>query len=151
MGHSPCFRSEAGSYGKDKKGIFRQHQFEKIELVQIVEGKKSYEALEDIRSDAENILKKLKLPYRVVNLCSGDIGFGASKTYDIEVWIPSQNQYREISSCSNFECFQSMRMKSKYREGNKKYYLHTLNASGLPIGRTLMAIIENYQDNSGKI
>ena len=149
--HSPCFRSEAGSYGKDKTGIFRQHQFEKVELVQFVEEDKSYDALENIKKDAEYILKLLDLPYRVVNLCSGDIGFGASKTYDIEVWLPSQKKYKEISSCSNFGSFQTQRMNSKYIIFNKKKYLHTLNASGLSVGRTLIAIIENYQDGLGNI
>ena len=150
--HSSCFRSEAGAYGKDKKGIFRQHQFEKVELVKIVEPETSYQELEYLKEDAEDILKKLELPYRIVNLCSGDIGFGSAKTYDIEVWLPSQKQYKEISSCSNFESFQSLRMNSKYRKKDKsKSYVHTINGSALPIGRTLVAIIENYQDSKGDV
>lgn len=151
--HSPCFRSEAGSYGKDTKGMIRQHQFEKVELVQVVEPEKSYEALEQLTQHAETILQRLNLPYRVVALCSGDVGFCAAKTYDIEVWLPSQNKYREISSCSNTETFQARRLQARYRaEANAKTeYLHLLNGSGLAVGRALIAIIENYQDKDGNI
>jgi seryl-tRNA synthetase len=151
--HSPCFRSEAGSYGKDTRGMIRQHQFEKVEMVQLVEPDKSYDALEELTGHAENILQKLGLPYRTVILCGGDIGFSASLTYDIEVWLPGQDKYREISSCSNFEAFQARRMKARWRnpETNKPELLHTLNGSGLAVGRTLVAVMENYQDKDGKI
>lgn len=151
--HTPCFRSEAGSYGKDTRGMIRQHQFEKIELVQLVKPETSYQALEELLSHAEAILQKLELPYRVVNLCGGDLGFSAAKTYDIEVWLPAQNIYREISSCSNFEDFQARRMQARYRdpETGKPALLHTVNGSGLAIGRTLVAILENYQQADGKI
>ncbi len=151
--HSPCFRSEAGSYGKDTRGIIRQHQFEKVELVQIVQPENSYSALEELTINAEEILKRLNLSYRVVALCAGDLGFSAAKTYDIEVWLPSQNMYREISSCSNFESFQARRMQARYRDSktNKPELLHTLNGSGLAIGRTLIAIMENYQTKTGDI
>lgn len=151
--HSPCFRSEAGSYGKDTRGMIRQHQFEKVEMVQLVKPDSSYDALEDLTGHAENILKKLNLPYRVVTLCGGDLGFSAAKTYDIEVWLPGQNKYREISSCSNFEAFQARRMKARWRnpETNKPELLHTLNGSGLAVGRTLIAVMENYQDKEGNI
>lgn len=151
--HSPCFRSEAGSYGKDTRGMIRQHQFEKVEMVQLVKPETSYDVLEEILSHAETILQKLELPYRVVNLCGGDLGFSAAKTYDIEVWLPGQNKYREISSCSNFEAFQARRMKARWRnpETNKIELLHTLNGSGLAIGRTLIAVMENYQDAEGNI
>ena len=151
--HSPCFRSEAGSYGKDTRGIIRQHQFEKVELVQIVQPENSYSALEELTINAEEILKRLNLSYRVVALCAGDLGFSAAKTYDIEVWLPSQNMYREISSCSNFESFQARRMQARYRDSktNKPELLHTLNGSGLAVGRTLIAIMENYQTKSGDI
>ena len=151
--HTPCFRSEAGSYGKDTRGMIRQHQFEKVELVQIVEAEQSYNILEELTEHAESILKKLNLPYRVVNLCTKDLGFSAAKTYDIEVWLPSQNQYREISSCSNFESFQTRRMKARCRDENnsKLDLLHTLNGSALAIGRTLIAIMENYQTEKGEI
>lgn len=149
--HSPCFRSEAGSYGKDTKGMIRQHQFEKVELVQIISPSESYEALEQLTSNAESILKKLKLHYRVSLLCTGDTGFSSSKTYDLEVWLPSQNTYREISSCSNFEDFQSRRMLARSKIDGKMQFLHTINGSGLAIGRTLVAVIENYQQKDGSI
>lgn len=151
--HSPCFRSEAGSYGKDTRGMIRQHQFEKVEMVQLVKPGSSYDALEELTGHAENILQKLELPYRVVTLCGGDLGFSAAKTYDIEVWLPGQNKYREISSCSNFESFQARRMKARWRnpETNKPELLHTLNGSGLAVGRTLIAVMENYQDKEGNI
>ncbi|MFT5351991.1 MAG: seryl-tRNA synthetase [Gammaproteobacteria bacterium] len=151
--HSPCFRSEAGSYGKDTRGMIRQHQFEKVEMVQLVRPESSYAALEELTGHAENILRKLELPYRVVTLCGGDIGFSAAKTYDLEVWLPGQNKYREISSCSNFEAFQARRMKARWRnpETNKPELVHTLNGSGLAVGRTLVAVMENYQDADGKI
>ena len=153
VAHSPCFRSEAGSYGKDTRGMIRQHQFEKVELVQLVDPKKSSEALESLTNDAEKILKKLNLPYRVVNLCSGDVSFGSSKTYDIEVWLPSQNTYREISSCSNCASFQARRMKARWRNPNNKKpeLLHTLNGSGVAAGRALIAIMENYQNSNSSI
>jgi seryl-tRNA synthetase len=150
--HSQCFRKEAGSYGKDTKGMFRVHQFEKVELVQIVTAEKSYEALETITGHAENILKALGLAYRVVALCGGDLGFGASKTYDIEVWVPSQKQYREISSCSNTEDFQARRMKARYRTKDKKtQFVHALNASGVAVGRLLIAVLENFQQEDGSV
>ena len=151
--HTPCFRSEAGSYGKDTRGMIRQHQFEKVELVQLVKPEDSYQALEDLLGHAETILQKLELPYRVVNLCGGDLGFSAAKTYDIEVWLPAQNTYREISSCSNFEEFQARRMQARWRnpETGKPALLHTVNGSGLAIGRTLVAILENYQQADGRI
>jgi len=151
--HTPCFRSEAGSYGKDTRGMIRQHQFEKVELVQLVKPENSYQALENLLSHAETILQKLELPYRVVNLCGGDLGFSAAKTYDIEVWLPAQNTYREISSCSNFEDFQARRMQARWRnpETGKPALLHTVNGSGLAIGRTLVAILENYQQADGRI
>ena len=150
---SPCFRSEAGSYGKDTRGMIRQHQFEKVELVQIVQPENSYDVLEELTLNAETILKKLELPYRVVALCAGDLGFAASKTYDIEAWLPSQNMYREISSCSNFESFQARRMKARWRNSNttKIEFLHTLNGSGLAVGRALIAVMENYQTKNGDI
>ena len=153
VAHSPCFRSEAGSYGKDTRGMIRQHQFEKVELVQLVDPKKSSEALESLTNDAEKILKKLNLPYRVVNLCSGDVSFGSSKTYDIEVWLPSQNTYREVSSCSNCTSFQARRMKARWRNPNNKKpeLLHTLNGSGVAAGRALIAIMENYQNSNNSI
>jgi len=151
--HSPCFRSEAGSYGQDTRGMIRQHQFEKVEMVQMVKPQTYYEVLEQLLSHVEAILQKLNLPYRVVNLCGGDLGFSSAKTYDIEVWLPGQNKYREISSCSNFEAFQARRMKARWRnpETNKPELLHTLNGSGLAIGRTLIAVMENYQDKDGNI
>jgi len=151
--HSPCFRSESGSYGKDTRGMIRQHQFEKVELVKIVEPKTSYEALEKLTHDAEMILQKLELPYRVVALCGADLGFSSAKTYDLEVWLPGQNAYREISSCSNFEDFQARRMQARWRnpETGKPELIHTLNGSGLAAGRTLIAVMENYQDEQGHI
>jgi seryl-tRNA synthetase len=150
--HSPCFRSEAGSYGKDTRGMIRNHQFDKVELVQIVHPEKSYEALETLTGHAEEILKRLKLPYRVVTLCTGDMGFAAAKTYDIEVWLPGQNAYREISSCSNFEAFQARRMQARFRsDKGKPELVHTLNGSGLAVGRTLIAIMENYQRSDGGV
>jgi seryl-tRNA synthetase len=150
--HSPCFRSEAGSYGKDTRGMIRQHQFDKVELVQIVHPQDSYAVLEQLTSDAQTILKKLELPYRVVMLSTGDIGFAAAKTYDIEVWLPGQNAYREISSCSNFEAFQARRMQARFRnDRGKPDLVHTLNGSGLAVGRTLIAILENYQQADGSI
>jgi seryl-tRNA synthetase len=150
--HSPCFRSEAGSYGKDTRGMIRQHQFDKVELVQIVHPQKSYAALEELTGHAEVILKKLELPYRVVELCTGDLGFSSAKTYDIEVWLPGQNAYREISSCSNFEAFQARRMQARFRnEKGKPELVHTLNGSGLAVGRTLIAIMENYQRADGGV
>ncbi len=151
--HSMCFRSEAGSYGRDTRGMIRQHQFEKVELVHICEPSKSWEEHERLLEAAEAVLQKLDLPYRVVNLCSGDIGFGAAKTYDIEVWLPAQNTYREISSCSNMLDFQSRRMMARYRnpETGKPEILHTLNGSGLAVGRTLVAVLENYQNADGSV
>src|SRR5512132_814095 len=150
--HTPCFRSEAGSYGKDTRGMIRQHQFDKVELVQIVRPEESYAALEALTQHAEAILQKLELPYRVVALCTGDIGFASAKTYDLEVWLPAQNAYREISSCSNCEAFQARRMQARYRNAKGKPELvHTLNGSGLAIGRTIVAVMENYQRADGSI
>jgi seryl-tRNA synthetase len=150
--HSPCFRSEAGSYGKDTRGMIRQHQFDKVELVQIVHPEKSYEALEELTGNAEEVLKRLDLPYRTMVLCTGDMGFSSAKTYDIEVWLPGQQAYREISSCSNFEAFQARRMQARYRnEKGKPELAHTLNGSGLAVGRTLIAVMENYQNADGSI
>ena len=150
--HTPCFRSEAGSYGKDTRGMIRQHQFDKVELVQIVHPDKSYEVLEELTGHAEAILQKLELPYRVVTLCTGDMGAAAAKTYDIEVWLPGQNAYREISSCSNFEAYQARRMQARFRnEKGKAELVHTLNGSGLAVGRTLVAILENYQNADGSV
>jgi len=150
--HSPCFRSEAGSGGRDTRGMIRQHQFDKVEMVQIVHPEKSYEALEEMVGHAENVLKRLGLPYRVVLLCGGDMGFGSAKTYDLEVWLPAQNTYREISSVSNCEAFQARRMQARYRpEKGKPEYLHTLNGSGLAVGRTLVAVLENYQREDGSV
>lgn len=150
--YSSCFRSEAGSYGKDMRGMLRQHQFEKVELIHIVKPELSYQALEELTRHAETVLQRLELPYRVVNLCSGDIGFSAAKTYDLEVWLPGQQRYREISSCSNTESFQARRMKARWRDESGKIELvHTLNGSGLAIGRTLIAVVENYQDELGRI
>jgi len=151
--HTPCFRSEAGSYGKDTRGMIRQHQFEKVEMVQLVRPEDSYEALEQLTTHAENILQTLKLPYRVVTLCTGDTGFSAAKTYDLEVWLPGQQKYREISSCSNFEAFQARRMQARWRnpETGKPELLHTINGSGLAVGRTLVAVMENYQQADGSI
>jgi seryl-tRNA synthetase len=150
--HTPCFRSEAGSYGRDTRGMIRQHQFDKVELVQLVHPEQSYERLEELTGHAESILQGLDLPYRVVTLCSGDMGFSAAKTYDLEVWLPGQNAYREISSCSNFEAFQARRMQTRYRtESGKPDYVHTLNGSGLAVGRTLIAVLENYQQKDGSV
>lgn len=150
--YSACFRSEAGSYGKDIRGMLRQHQFEKVEMVHIVKPEHSYQALEELTGHAETVLQKLDLPYRVMALCTADIGFGAAKTYDLEVWLPGQECYREISSCSNMEAFQARRMKARYRdEAGKIDLVHTLNGSGLAIGRTLIAVVENYQDELGRI
>ncbi|ADE12801.1 serine--tRNA ligase [Sideroxydans lithotrophicus] len=152
VAHTPCFRSEAGSYGRDTRGMIRQHQFDKVELVQIVHPEKSYEALEGLLGHAETILKLLGLPYRVVKLCTGDMGFSAATTYDIEVWLPAQNTYREISSCSNFEAFQARRMQARFRNAaGKPELVHTLNGSGLAVGRTLVAILENYQQADGSV
>lgn len=150
--HTPCFRSEAGSYGKDTRGMIRQHQFEKVELVHIVHPDKSWEALDELTGHAETVLQKLELPYRVMTLCSGDTGFAASKTHDIEVWLPGQDAYREISSCSNCTDFQARRMKSRFRNADGKTKLvHTLNGSGLAVGRTLVAVLENYQQQDGSV
>jgi seryl-tRNA synthetase len=150
--HTPCFRSEAGSYGKDTKGMIRQHQFDKVEMVQIVHPDTSYAALEEMVGHAENILKALALPYRVVSLCTGDMGFGAAKTYDLEVWLPAQNTYREISSISNCEAFQARRLKARFKNAEgKTEFVHTLNGSGLAVGRTLVAVLENYQNADGSV
>ena len=151
--HTPCFRSEAGSYGKDTRGMIRQHQFEKVELVQLVRPEHSWDALEELTGHAETVLQRLELPYRVVTLCGGDLGFSSAKTYDLEVWLPGQNQYREISSCSNFESFQARRMQARWRNTatSKPELLHTLNGSGLAVGRTLVALMENFQDANGTI
>jgi len=150
--HTPCFRSEAGSYGRDTRGMIRQHQFDKVELVQIVTPEKSAGAHEELTRHAEIILEKLELPYRRVTLCTGDMGFSSAKTYDLEVWLPAQNTYREISSCSNFEAFQARRMQARYRnEKNKPEVVHTINGSGLAVGRTLVAIMENFQNADGSI
>ena len=153
VAHTPCFRSEAGSYGKDTRGLIRQHQFEKVELVQISKPSESYKILEELTSDAEGILQMLELPYRKVVLCTGDLGFSSAKTYDLEVWLPGQNAYREISSCSCFEAFQARRMQLRWKnpETNETEFLHTLNGSGLAVGRTLVAVIENYQNADGSI
>jgi seryl-tRNA synthetase len=150
--HTPCFRSEAGSYGKDTKGMIRQHQFDKVEMVQIVHPDTSYAVLEEMVGHAENILKALGLPYRVMSLCTGDMGFGAAKTYDLEVWLPAQNTYREISSVSNCETFQARRLQARFRNASgKTELLHTLNGSGLAVGRTLVAVLENYQNSDGSV
>jgi seryl-tRNA synthetase len=151
--HTPCFRSEAGSYGKDTRGMIRQHQFDKVELVQIVKPEDSYDALEELTSHAERVLQLLELPYRVMALCAGDMGFSAAKTYDLEVWLPGQQRYREISSCSNFEDFQARRMKARYRdpESGKPQLVNTLNGSGLAVGRTLVAVLENNQQQDGNV
>lgn len=153
VAHTPCFRKESGTYGKDTKGMLRQHQFEKVELVQVVRPADSYQALEELVGHAEMVLKKLELPYRVLNLCTGDIGFGATKTYDLEVWLPGQNCYREISSCSNTEAFQARRMQARWRnpDAKKPEPVHTLNGSGLAVGRTLIAVLENYQNSDGSV
>jgi seryl-tRNA synthetase len=150
--HSPCFRSEAGSYGRDTRGLIRQHQFDKVELVQVSHPDKSFDALEEMVGHAEVILKKLGLPYRVVSLCTGDMGFGACKTYDLEVWLPAQDTYREISSISNMGDFQARRMQARFRNAQgKTEYVHTLNGSALAVGRTLVAVLENYQQEDGSV
>lgn len=153
VAHTPCFRSEAGASGRDTRGMIRQHQFDKVEMVQIVEPSKSFEALESLTANAERVLQLLELPYRVLALCTGDMGFGATKTYDLEVWVPSQDKYREISSCSNCGDFQARRMQARYRnpETGKPELVHTLNGSGLAVGRTLVAVLENYQQADGSI
>lgn len=153
VAHTPCFRSEAGSYGKDTRGMIRQHQFEKVELVQIVRPQDSYAALEELTSHAEEVLKRLELPYRAMLLCAGDMGAGSAKTYDLEVWLPGQGKYREISSCSNFEAFQARRMQARWRnpDSSKPEPLHTLNGSGVAAGRALVAILENYQQADGSV
>lgn len=153
VAHTPCFRSEAGSYGKDTRGMIRQHQFEKVELVQVVRPKDSYDALEELTGHAERVLQGLELPYRVVALCSGDVGFGGAKTYDLEVWLPGQQKYREISSCSNCEAFQARRMQARWRnpETRKPEPVHTLNGSGVAVGRALVAVLENYQQSDGSV
>jgi len=150
--HSPCFRSEAGSYGRDTRGLIRQHQFDKVEMVRIENPENSYAALDEMTQHAENILQKLGLPYRVIVLCTGDMGFGSTRTHDIEVWLPAQNTYREISSCSNCESFQARRMKARFKnEAGKTEFVHTLNGSGLAVGRTLVAVLENYQQADGSV
>ncbi|MDX1605424.1 MAG: serine--tRNA ligase, partial [Candidatus Competibacterales bacterium] len=151
--HTPCFRSEAGSHGKDVRGMIRQHQFEKVELVQITRPEDSYEALERLTADAERVLQQLELPYRVVSLCTGDMGFSAAKTYDLEVWLPGQGRYREISSCSNCESFQARRMQARWRnpETSRPELVHTLNGSGVAVGRAMVAVMENYQQADGGI
>jgi len=151
--HTPCFRSEAGSYGKDTRGMIRQHQFDKVELVQLVRPADSYAVLEQLTADAEAILRKLELPYRIVTLSTGDLGFSAAKTYDLEVWLPAQNTFREISSCSNFEDFQARRVKARWRNPatGKPELLHTLNGSGVAVGRALIAVLENYQTADGAV
>jgi seryl-tRNA synthetase len=151
--YTPCFRSEAGSYGQDVRGLIRQHQFDKVELVKLTTPEQSYDELESLTLNAEEVLKRLELPYRTMLLCTGDMGFSAAKTYDIEVWLPSQNTYREISSCSNTEAFQARRANIKFRSGGtgKSDFVHALNGSGLAIGRTLIAILENYQEKDGSV
>jgi len=153
VAHTPCFRSEAGAAGKDTRGMIRQHQFDKVEIVHIVRPADSYAALEALTGHAEEVLKRLEIPYRVVALCAGDVGAGSAKTYDIEAWLPSQERYREISSCSNFEAFQARRMQARWRnpETGKPEPVHTLNGSALAVGRTLVAILENYQNADGSI
>jgi seryl-tRNA synthetase len=149
--YTPCFRSEAGSYGRDVRGIIRQHQFQKVELVKFTRPEQSYDELERLTADAEDILRRLGLPFRTVVLCTGDMGFGSAKTYDIEVWLPGQNAYKEISSCSNYEAFQARRAGIRFKSGKKSEYTHTLNGSGLAIGRTWVAIVENYQQKDGSV
>jgi len=153
VAHTPCFRREAGSYGKDTRGMIRQHQFEKVEMVQIVRPQESYDILEQLTNHAETVLQRLKLPYRVVTLCSGDLGFSAAKTYDLEVWLPGQQKYREISSCSNFEDFQARRLGARWRnpDTGRPELVHTLNGSGLAVGRTLVAVMENFHKKNGDI
>jgi seryl-tRNA synthetase len=149
--YTPCFRSEAGSYGRDVRGIIRQHQFQKVELVKFTRPEQSYDELEKLTADAEDILRRLGLPYRTVVLCTGDMGFSSAKTYDIEVWLPGQNGYKEISSCSNFEAFQARRAGIRFKGPNKAEFAHTLNGSGLAVGRTWVAIVENYQQKDGSV
>jgi seryl-tRNA synthetase len=153
VAYTPCFRSEAGSYGKDVRGLIRQHQFNKVEMVKFAEPETSYDELESMVRNAEEVLKRLKLPYRVMELCTGDMGFGSAKTYDLEVWVPGQNTYREISSCSNCEDFQARRANIRYRKDKKgrPIFVHTLNGSGLAVGRTLVAVLENYQQKDGSV
>jgi seryl-tRNA synthetase len=153
VAHTPCFRSEAGSAGRDTRGMIRQHQFEKVELVQIVRPAESYAALESLCGHAQQVLQRLELPYRTLSLCGGDVGFASAKTYDLEVWIPSQGKYREISSCSNCEAFQARRMQARWRnpESGKPEPLHTLNGSGVAVGRALVAVLENYQNEDGSV
>jgi seryl-tRNA synthetase len=153
VAYTPCFRREAGSYGQDVRGLIRQHQFNKVELVKFTEPEVSYDELEKLVNDAEAVLQRLKLPYRVVELCTGDLGFAAAKTYDLEVWLPGQSAYREISSCSNFEDFQARRAQIRYRKETKgkPIFVHTLNGSGLAVGRTLVAVLENYQQKDGSV
>ena len=153
VAYTPCFRSEAGSYGQDVRGLIRQHQFDKVELVKLTSAESSYDELETLTADAEEVLKRLELPYRTVLLCTGDMGFSSAKTYDIEVWLPSQKTYREISSCSNTEAFQARRANLKFRAGGsgKAELLHALNGSGLAVGRTLIAILENFQEKDGSV
>jgi seryl-tRNA synthetase len=153
VAHTPCFRSEAGAAGKDTRGMIRNHQFDKVELVQIVRPDTSYAALEELTAHAEAVLQRLLIPYRRVALCAGDVGFGSAKTYDLEVWLPSQQRYREISSCSNFEAFQARRMLARWRnpQSGKPEPVHTLNGSGLAVGRTLVAVLENYQNEDGSV
>jgi seryl-tRNA synthetase len=153
VAHTPCFRSEAGAYGKDTRGMIRQHQFDKVEMVHIVRPEDSYAALEQMTSHAETVLSRLGLPYRVVALCAGDVGFGAAKTYDLEVWLPGQAKYREISSCSNCESFQARRMQARWRNPTtgKPELVHTLNGSGVAVGRALVAVLENYQQADGSV
>jgi seryl-tRNA synthetase len=151
--YTPCFRSEAGSYGQDVRGLIRQHQFDKVELVKLTTPEQSYDELESLTANAEEVLKRLELPYRTVMLCTGDLGFASAKTYDVEVWLPSQRAYREISSCSNTEAFQARRANIKFRPGgvSKAEFVHTLNGSGLAVGRTLVAILENCQQKDGSV
>ncbi len=150
--HTPCFRSEAGAYGRDTRGMIRQHQFDKVEMVRITDAESSYDHLEELTRNAEDVLQRLGLPYRVVLLCTGDMGFGSAKTYDLEVWLPAQNTYREISSCSNCEAFQGRRMGTRYKDASgKPQFVHTLNGSGLAVGRTLVAVLENYQNADGSV
>jgi seryl-tRNA synthetase len=151
--HTPCFRSEAGAAGKDTRGMIRNHQFDKVEIVQIVRPADSYAALEVLTANAEEVLRRLEIPYRTIALCGGDIGFGSAKTYDLEAWLPAQEKYREISSCSNFEAFQARRMQARWRnpDGGKPEPVHTLNGSGLAVGRTLVAVLENYQQADGSV
>jgi seryl-tRNA synthetase len=153
VAYTPCFRSEAGSYGKDVRGLIRQHQFNKVEMVKFAEPENSYDELESMVQNAEEVLQRLKLPHRVVELCTGDLGFGAAKTYDLEVWLPGQNTYREISSCSNMEDFQARRASIRYRKEKKgrPSFVHTLNGSGLAVGRTFVAVLENYQQQDGSV